>query len=226
MTESFGKGKDLGTNILTGALMGGAGAAFGYALKHGVFSQADVAQQGGGQQGLAGDEEYQARRAEHTEYVKSLAVKNGQVSNYQLGDLPVEVYGETGAERDTAFAALKTDLTKGGDVAKAMSQDLLSRTTADGSVRPLDIVLTRSYNSYSNPGGNTIVVDVQHDLGSSYTSRIPGGKFSYERILAHELGHAALGYYDMKIDMMYNVRNAENPIMRSLGDTNDRVSYW
>jgi hypothetical protein len=47
MTETFGGGKGLGTSILTGALSGAAGAAFGYALNHGVFSQADVAQQGG-----------------------------------------------------------------------------------------------------------------------------------------------------------------------------------
>ncbi len=188
----------------------------------------DQTQQGGGQQGLAGDEDeaYQARRAEHTKYVKSLSVKNGQVSRYELGDLPVEVYGETAGERNKAFAALKADLTKGGDVGKEMSRDFLGRTTDSGSVRPLEIVLTRSYNSYSNPGGNTIVVDVAHDLGSTYTSKIPGGKFTYERILAHELGHAALGYYDMRIDMMYNIRNAENPIMRALGDTNDRTSYW
>ena len=137
----------------------------------------------------------------------------------------MEVYGDSAAERGKAYAALKTDLTKGGDVAEEMATDFLGRTTADGSVKPLEVVLTRAYGSYSNPGGNSITIDV-NDIGSTYTSKIPGGKFTYERVFAHELGHAALGYTDMKIDTMYNVRNAENPIMRSLGDTNDRMSYW
>jgi hypothetical protein len=49
--------------------------------------------------------------------------------------------------------------------------------------------------------------------------------FTLERIFAHELGHAAMGNLDNGPGRMNNVNWNENPVMRQLGDFNDRTAY-
>ena len=87
-------------------------------------------------------------------------------------------------------------------------------------------MLTDKFGSYSSPGSNQIAVDIKNDLGAPYKSLKPGGVFTYGRILAHELGHAAMEYLDYTVDPTYNIRMVENPIMRSAyKDLNDRIHY-
>jgi hypothetical protein len=63
------------------------------------------------------------------------------------------------------------------------------------------------------------------DVGAGYTSASGGGTYSLQRIIAHELGHAAMGNLDDGPGQMNNVNWNENPVMRQLGDFNDRTSY-
>jgi RHS repeat-associated protein len=229
MTETFGGGRGLGTNILKGALSGAAGAAFGYAPNHGVFSQADVAeqQQGGGDDLARGDEARE--RTAKVNLARQQAIANGAVFKGSIGDLPVEVYGLTGDEREAAFNALKADLSADCDASRSINQALGNRTEG-GGLRPLDVILVKSdageIGSFSVPGSNQIVVD-RWDVGDIYDSARPGGRYTYERILAHELGHAALGLHDDGPTYMNNVNKVENPIMKALApkDYNDRMSY-
>jgi len=164
--------------------------------------------------------------------VKKLAVQYGQVTEDQVGDLPVEIYGGSKDERQAAYNALKADLTKGGSVAREISENLLANQT-DGAVKPLEIVLTASYHSYSDPSANLIVIDTKNDLGATYASRVPGCKYTYDRIIAHELGHVGLFLPDETESpafMMTTVNRAENQIMNSVhgwGRTSayDRIDY-
>ena len=93
-----------------------------------------------------------------------------------------------------------------------------------GSPEPFDIIQMASGGSYSYAGGQAIMLD-HHDVGASYTSRFGGGTYSLERIFAHELGHAAMGNRDNGPGRMNNVNWNENPVMRQLGDFNDRTAY-
>jgi hypothetical protein len=93
-----------------------------------------------------------------------------------------------------------------------------------GSPKPFDIIQMASGGSYSYAGGQSIMLD-RHDIGAGYTSRFGGGTFTLERIFAHELGHAAMGNLDNGPGRMNNVNWNENPVMRQLGDFNDRTAY-
>lgn len=77
----------------------------------------------------------------------------------------------------------------------------------------------------SRNGGQVTRLDY-HDVGTSYTSRFGGGTFSLERIFAHELGHSAMGNLDNGPGRMNNINWNENPVMRRLGDLDDRTAYW
>lgn len=70
----------------------------------------------------------------------------------------------------------------------------------------------------------TIMLDY-HDVGAGYASASGGGAYTLQRIFAHELGHAAMGNLDNGPGQMNNVNWNENPVMRQLGDFNDRTSY-
>ncbi len=73
------------------------------------------------------------------------------------------------------------------------------------------------------PSTNEVIVDPR-DVGRRIPgSRPAGGTFSLERILAHELGHAA-GKKDGGVGKMSNVNRWENPIMRRL-DGYSRTKY-
>jgi len=91
-------------------------------------------------------------------------------------------------------------------------------------VAALQVVIADVGGTYSYRGGQIITLD-EGDVGAAYPSATPGGTYSYERILAHELGHLAMGYQDGGPGRMFNVTTNENPIMRQLGDTNDRIAY-
>ena len=211
-----------GDQLLVAAISGAASAGVAAGIRSRPLSQASEAEVEGKQAGLQDTSEFEKKRAEHTAYVKKLAIDNNLVTKEKIGDISVEIYGESTAERKKAYTALKRDLYKGGDVAKEIGQALVK----DG--RPLEVVLVQAYNSYSTPSANQIVIDVNHDIGGTYVSKVPGGKFTYERIFAHELGHVALGTPSEEGNpnfIMYTVNRSENPIMNALGDSNDRVKY-
>jgi RHS repeat-associated protein len=220
--SSLVSNSSLGLNVFEGAVEGAVMAGFSLAANVAHVSQAEA--DGAEGEGLSDDPGKVARA--NAAKVKALAIDRGQVTNGKVGALPVEVYGRDASDRSQAFAGLKQDLTEGGGVASSVRQALSNRLLpGGGGLKPLEIILTGDYGSYAVPGSNTIVVDVLSDVDSLYDSVRPGGHFTYQRILAHELGHAALGLQDLTTDPMLTVRQVENPIMRALGDTNDRQSY-
>jgi hypothetical protein len=94
-----------------------------------------------------------------------------------------------------------------------------------GSPKPFDLIQwANPLGSYSTTGGQFIVLDPR-DVGAGYTSAMGGGTYSYQRIFAHELGHAAMGNLDNGPGSMNNVNWNENPVMRQLGNFNDRTTY-
>jgi RHS repeat-associated protein len=168
------------------------------------------------------------RAIDNAQRVRDVAADTGNFSAAPLRDVPVRIYGRGAADREKAWDAISKIFTQGGPVAESARRALLARHDPGGGVTPLEIVLTGDNGSFSIPGSNRIVVDVNHDLDSLYDSMTPGGHFTYTRIIAHELGHAALGLHDLKMtDPMQTVRGAENPIMRAIegSKTNDRMSY-
>jgi hypothetical protein len=57
------------------------------------------------------------------------------------------------------------------------------------------------------------------------TFRLSPSSHSLQRIFAHELGRAAMGNLDNGPGSMNNVNWNENPVMRQLGNFNDRITY-
>jgi hypothetical protein len=105
----------------------------------------------------------------------------------------------------------------GGSILEALE----NRKDGDGKVKAFQITL-HDGASGSDVGANWIDLNrdretLQHESGQRQAS--------WERLLAHEFGHAALGIYDTGSDMMENVRRVENPIMQELGDRDNRTSY-
>jgi hypothetical protein len=158
---------------------------------------------------------------------KSSAQKAGAVSSTKVGDVWVNAYGGTAAQRTDELAAFSDDLTH-TDRGKEMLKTLEGRKSGLfglwGSPKPFDIIRVASGGSYSYAGGQAIMLDY-HDVGAAYTSAHPGGTYSLRRIFAHELGHAAMGNRDNGPGRMNNVNWNENVIMRQLGDLNDRTAY-
>jgi len=93
-----------------------------------------------------------------------------------------------------------------------------------GSTKPFDIIQVASGGTSSPTPGQVIKLDY-HDVGAEYTSASGGGFYSLQRIFAHELGHAAMGNLDNGPRQMNNINWNENPVMRQLGDFNDRTFY-
>ena len=181
---------------------------------------------GGGDSLTRGEEARE--RAAKVQLAKERTIADGQVLKSKIGNLPVEVYGSTGDERTAALNALKADLSADCDASRSINQAFGNRTEG-GGLRPLAVILVDSggeIGSFSVPGSNQIVVD-HWEVGDIYDSARPGGRYSYERILAHELGHAALGLHDDGPTYMNSVNQVENPIMRALApkDYDDRMSY-
>jgi RHS repeat-associated protein len=158
---------------------------------------------------------------------KSSAQKTGAVSSTNVGGVWVNAYGGTADQRAAELGAFTDDVTK-TDRGKAMLSALQSRKSGLfglwGSPKPFDIIQGDYNGSYSYPGGQAIMLDYA-DVGSRYTSASGGGTFTLQRIFAHELGHAAMGNLDNGPGNMNNVNWNENPVMRQLGDFNDRTTY-
>jgi len=157
---------------------------------------------------------------------KKEAIKLGQVSGQKFGKLNVFAYGGTVEERTSVLNALGNVFTKSAHGANELAA-LESRKTflVAGGVRPFDVLIWTSINgSYTRKGSQSMVFDPTQ-VGKSYESKNGGGTFSTERIMAHEVGHAAMGAGDEGLGLMNNVDWNENPIMEQLGDPNDRTAY-
>jgi RHS repeat-associated protein len=158
---------------------------------------------------------------------KSSAQRSGAVSSTKVGGVWVNAYGGTAAQRTDELAAFSQDLThseRGKDMLKALEGRKSGLFGLWGSPKPFDIIQMASGGSYSYAGGQAIMLDY-HDVGAAYTSAHGGGTYSLQRIFAHELGHAAMGNLDNGPGQMNNVNWNENPVMRQLGDFNDRTAY-
>jgi hypothetical protein len=190
----YGSGGDLGTNVLEGAargaVMAGISAAVGYQFAASQAS-AEAAEGEGATKETTGEDA--RKRAADIKLAKDRAVFDGRILRDKISGVPVTIYGETADERQAAFDALKTDLTADCDESRSILKALGNRRDSAG-VRPLEVVLVHSagdIGSFSVPGSNEIVVD-RWNVDDVYDSKVPGGRFTYGRVLAHELGHAAL----------------------------------
>jgi len=155
----------------------------------------------------------------HGDQAKAEAIKAGEVSGEMVGKVAVFAYGGSLDQRTGELSAIKTVLTD-SDQGKAMLSALEDRKTwfGLGSVKSFDLISMDSGGSHTFLGSQRILLD-QHDVGASYKSLDGNGTFSYERIIAHELGHAAMGTRDDGPGRMNNVNANENVVMRQLGDS-------
>jgi RHS repeat-associated protein len=158
---------------------------------------------------------------------KSGAQRTGAVTSTNVGGVWVNAYGGTAGQRSAELAAFSQDVTQ-TDRGKAMLSALQHRKSGLfglwGGPKPFDLIQVASRGSYSYAGGQSIMLDY-HDVGAGYPSASGGGTYSLQRIFAHELGHAAMGNLDNGPGQMNNVNWNENPVMRQLGDFNDRTAY-
>ena len=158
---------------------------------------------------------------------KGGAQRTGAVTSTNVGGVWVNAYGGTADQRTAELGAFTQDVTT-TDRGKAMLSALQGRKSGLfglwGSPKPFDIIQMAGGGSYSYTGGQAIMLDY-HDVGAGYTSASGGGTYSLQRIFAHELGHAAMGNLDNGPGDMNNVNWNENPVMRQLGDFNDRTTY-
>jgi hypothetical protein len=223
-TEVFG-GKNLGTNILAGALSGAASAGLTLAIQgQNPLSIADRGEQrgGGDQANLDGSRPSEELKSLRRAHLLDLIDKGG-ITEGRIGDLPVAVWGGSDEARDQTLDALRTDLST------ERGQQMLGKLSArldpvTGQTQTLDVFLDYHVGgSYAQMGGNTIVIDTAQVNGTYFGSQ-GAGTYDYERILAHELGHAVYARTDY---FNLNTIENENKIMGQLGYTNDRYSrYW
>jgi hypothetical protein len=154
---------------------------------------------------------------------KHAAEDSGQINDKTIGAVPIRVYAGDASQRSMVMDAIEAIFTatdQGGSMRSA-----LEVRRASGAVKTLEIVVINSGRTFTNRiGGQIIAIDTE-DVGSSYTSLNPGATYSWARILAHELGHAAMGAKDNGPGKMNNVNANENVVMRQLGDKNDRTEY-
>lgn len=89
------------------------------------------------------------------------------------------------------------------------------------SVKPFDVYLSNIPSQTSSQFPQFIHINPDQ-VGQSYRSSGPTGydSLTYERLTAHELGHAAMGTLDSGPLRMENVWRNENPVMQQLGDPN------
>jgi hypothetical protein len=156
---------------------------------------------------------------------KDAAIKAGDVSGIMVGKVAIYAYGGTIEERTAELLAIQAILTQ-SEQGKGMLAALEARRYwfGFGSVKPFDLIMETSGGSHTFVGTNSIILD-RNDVGASYKSLLGGGTFTFERIFAHELGHAAMGARDDGFMRMNNVSTYENVVMRQLGDPNDRIAY-
>lgn len=157
--------------------------------------------------------------------VKDAAIKAGAVSGQKFGKLNVFAYGGTAEERAAALSAMGDVFTKSAQGAQELKA-LEARTNIFGKVKPFDVVMARNPNgSYTYKGSQGMALDMSQVGRYGQLFSRPGGGFTLQRLIAHELGHAAMGVGDDGPNRMNNVLRYENTIMRELGDTNDRIRY-
>jgi len=229
LTNLANKGKWGGDDILAAAFMS---AAEGAAMMGIEAVAAKVSQASAAQEGLSGQSAKDQYRVDTRDAVRANAIQNGETLTFQLGGTPVTVYGGDASDR----LAVMTDLTTiAQDTSRGEYLADIVEDSADlnGNPRPAEVVIIDSGSLATRIGsftlGRTITVDLS-DTARTYDSTAGpgGGSFSLTRILAHELGHLA-GYSDIDSvrfgEGMYNVGMNENPIMRELGDYNDRAAY-
>jgi len=214
-------GGSLGENMLEGSARGAFFAAVSVAFSGtNPVSQESAAPQGGGDQanldGSRPSEELKNLRRAHLLEL----IDKGGITEGKIGDLPVAVWGGSDEARDQTLDALRTDLST------ERGQQMLGKLTArldpvTGQTQTLDVFLDYHVGgSYAQMGGNTIVIDTAQVNGTYFGSQ-GAGTYDYERILAHELGHAVYARTDY---FNLNTIENENKIMGQLGYTNDRYS--
>jgi RHS repeat-associated protein len=227
--NSMLSGQDLGPSLLRGAAMGAFGAAVSMNLRMAIpLSQASSAAYFRN----PAREAYAMR-----DKVRADSLANGEVTRRQVGRVPVVIFGGTESERLDAYVAAKSVL-EGSPGYRSphgatMEQALANRPAWQSpGVKPLEIILVRGspIGSFTQVGVNWIVIAPSSPqcigcVGGSYPSQLGGGVFTYERLIAHELGHAAMGTSDNLANEMHNVVLHENRVMLELGDTNLRMDY-
>jgi hypothetical protein len=221
--------KDLGENVLVGMAEGALSGALAFGAR-----PAGPATKGDGQANLEGH----TRRGEDADCLlscdaqdtdtlkaRAAAIKNGDVYQGRVRELPVTIYGGTAQERQDVANALYDVL--GGKSARGVEMRLaldkrIGFFAADPD--PLEIVLVRKTLLGSHSYAGILTLDLAN-IGKAYPSASGHGTFTYQRIEAHELGHIAFDANDDGIGKMFNVRQNENVVMRQLNDLDNRIAY-
>ncbi|MBI1912831.1 MAG: RHS repeat-associated core domain-containing protein, partial [Deltaproteobacteria bacterium] len=146
----------------------------------------------------------------------------------------VNVYGYVGnnSVNWTDVFGLKIDLSEAGRLKKALKK---LKSTKRGkqlyeimkkSEITYKIIDKKILDAYYDPSAHEIIIDPEFHpeikVKKGCTEKIV--QASSERILGHEMGHAATGVGDTGPDRMDNVRLNENPIAIELGQ-DERLEY-
>jgi hypothetical protein len=129
------------------------------------------------------------------------------------------ITGGAASEREAMAGSLQRVV--GTKTGGQMVSALAARRDADGSIRPFRVNLVNGASGSGLPGSQYINISRRAEFG---VFKSGAELFTNERRIAHELGHAAMGLWDSGPGGMNNINLIENPVMRQLGDYNDRVN--
>jgi hypothetical protein len=169
---------------------------------------------------------------------RAAAIQDGEVSTVRVGDLTFKIYGGDEVDRLEQASDLKRILDGPSARGQRLREMIEMQRGTGASAQPLEVVIAPGVGTFTEFGTGMIAFDPR-DLTARYdaiSGRNSGG-ITTTRVLAHELGHVA-GYHDVGAPPdanllrvfgirkdMDNVYLNENPIMRQLGEFNDRLSY-
>jgi hypothetical protein len=174
-------------------------------------------------------DEFEAREKAEAEHAAAEKAGFGGTTIDTVGNLTITVTGGTAAQRDAVIANLAkifTQTDQGNDALTALS----GRTDKNGNPRPLECRLLEGGGSNGRDGILTIDTQQIDNPDSKYVTYGDNEVTrSMTRIIAHELGHVVTGLDDFRgFQYRFNmniVDTWENPIMRQLGDANNRMQY-
>jgi RHS repeat-associated protein len=151
---------------------------------------------------------------------------NNDTLRARIGTVPIIAVGGKGQDRRDVLEALKEifwTTAHGGAILGTLEQ------LRAWWWPPVKIVIGTGFNGGSHthspydPFVSNVYLDLA-DLNVTYKGLKGDTLFTITRILAHEIGHF-MGTRDVGENHLDNVQKWENPIMRELGDNNDRLEY-
>jgi hypothetical protein len=229
--DNAASGRSLGRNLMDSLLSYGLQTAFTSAVQAGaqVTQGRALGGRGSGEEHLDGDarclfacedspENNETRRA------RAAAIEYGNVYEGRVRELPVKIYGGTSEERqevaDALYDVLGGKSARGVEMRMALDQ---RRGIFAADPNPLEVVLVQG-TAKRTRSTDLMTLDLA-DIGRAYTSVSGHGTFTFQRLIAHEVGHIAFDAYDDGLNHMFNVQKNENVVMRQLGNFDNRLAY-